>query len=221
MLGRAMQIREHWENECFADALPPLASNNCAPPGRCGSRRASRDISLRRGGSLSNRRDLHELRWPLCSAIAVRLALSPQRDWLGLPDSPRRADRRRDGLDLRFFTLQSRKLDRVVGAEQLDVADRQPREFAQPGQVCAPRRIVGADETLERPQARWRNASARLDLGTVEISVAAMEEPILRPPHRDAAMAARVARQRDQENLALVPGIARTAEKPTSPLPAP
>ena len=105
-----------------------------------------------------------------------------------------------------FLALQRRELDRIVRAEQLDVADRQPRELAQPGQIGAPRRVVDAHQAFERPQAPRRRAAARLDLGMVEIGVAAMEQPVLRPPHRHAAMSAGVAWQRDQEDLVVRSG---------------
>src|SRR5579871_841197 len=197
MSPRAARVREHWENERLRTHFRRLWLNDYAPPSPCAEPQVVEGLC-----SWTSCGDCRgNLAWPLCTGIAGPTRLSVQRDRLGLPDPPRRPQRRRDGLGLRFFILESLELDRVVGAEQLDVADRQPREFAQPGQVRPPRGIVGADETLERTQARGRNAAAGLDLGTVEIGVAAMEEPILRPAHRDAAMAARMPRQRDQENL--------------------
>ena len=51
-----------------------------------------------------------------------------------------------------------------------------------------------------------RSAAAGCDLGMMEIRVAAMEEPAVRHPDRDAAMAARVTWKRDQQHLVARPG---------------
>jgi hypothetical protein len=93
-----------------------------------------------------------------------------------------------------LFILQRRKFGRIVRAEQFDVADRQAREPTQTGQIRPSRRAVDADERLEDAQTRGRRTAAWLDLGMVEICVAAMEQPIIRPPDGHAAMATRMAR---------------------------
>ena len=63
------------------------------------------------------------------------------------------------------------------------------------------RSLVDIDDRLEPPQAQRRAASCGRDLRMVEIGVAAMQQPAVSGPHGDAAMAAGVAGEGDQQNV--------------------
>ena len=95
-----------------------------------------------------------------------------------------------------------------------DLAGGRACELTQARLIGAPLRAVELHQRLEKTHALRRGAGVRLDFGVMEISVAAMEQPIVRAPDRDAAMPARMAGKRTSSNSSRVPGIARTAEKP-------
>ena len=75
------------------------------------------------------------------------------------------------------------------------------REFAQARLIGASLGAVDVHQRLEPAQALRRRAAIGCDFGVMEIGVAAMEQPIVRSPDRDAAMPARMAGQRHQQHL--------------------
>ena len=82
-------------------------------------------------------------------------------------------------------------------ADELDFAAGKLREFAQAREIGAPLSVVDARHPLGEAKTRRRGAPVRLDFGAVEIGVAAMEQPAVRPLDRDAAVPARVAGEGD------------------------
>src|SRR5208282_2309857 len=123
-------------------------------------------------------------------------------------DRPGGAAGREAVLSRTLLALQRRELGRIVRADQPDFAHGEPREIAQSRLVGEPSRVVDARQRLEKAQARRPRAADGCDLGMMEIRVAAMEEPALRHPDSDAAMAARVTWKRDQQHL-----VARTGNR--------
>ena len=88
--------------------------------------------------------------------------------------------------------LHSEKVGRVVRADELDLARGGACELAQPLLIGAALRAVELHKRLEKTHALGRGAKMRLDFGVVEVSVATMEQPIVRAPDGDAAMPARM-----------------------------
>ena len=78
-------------------------------------------------------------------------------------------------------------------------------ELAQALLVGDARRLVDIDQRFKQPDPHRRDAAAGRGLGMVEVGVAAMEEPARVRPDRDAAMAARMAGQGDQQHVVAGP----------------
>ena len=106
----------------------------------------------------------------------------------------------------RSALLIAAKSDEVVRADELDLARGEAGELPQVCLIGASLRAVDVDQRLEPAQALRRSAAVRLDLGAMEIGVAAMEQPIVLSPDRDAAMPARVTGKRHQQHLVARPG---------------
>jgi hypothetical protein len=84
-----------------------------------------------------------------------------------------------------------------VRADELHFAEGEARKFAQACLIGESLCVIDAHHRLEQAQALRRRAANRGDFGVMKIGVAAVEQPVVRPPDRDAAMPPGVAGKRN------------------------
>jgi hypothetical protein len=114
---------------------------------------------------------------------------------------PRGTNRYRGRSSFPRLALYRGEIRYVVRTDELHFAERKACEFAQACLIGAPLSAVELHQRLEPAHTLRRGAAVQLDFGVVEVSVAAMEQPIARAPDGDAAMPARVTGKRHQQHL--------------------
>ncbi|HEY1780714.1 MAG TPA: hypothetical protein VGG79_09840 [Roseiarcus sp.] len=80
--------------------------------------------------------------------------------------------------------------------EQIHFAEGEARKFTQ-ARLVGESLGVDARQPLEQAEAVGRRPALRGGFGVMKIGVAAMEQPVVRPPDRDVAMSAGVAGKRN------------------------